>query len=67
MLVKKVNMYLGYSCPIMGTNSFGMHTINLLHGATSIIRLAYVVCCKLLYYCCKLLRQKVNFIPRNRM
>jgi hypothetical protein len=38
MLIGKVNMYVGCSRPIMGTNSFGMHTINLLHGVTSIIQ-----------------------------
>jgi hypothetical protein len=37
MPIEKVNVYVGYSCPIMGTNNFGVHTINLLHGATSII------------------------------
>jgi hypothetical protein len=44
MPIEKVNVYVGCSCPIMGIGSFGMHTINLLHGATSIIQLG---CCKL--------------------
>jgi len=38
MLIGKVNMYVGCSCPIMGTDSFGMHTINLFHRVTSIIQ-----------------------------
>jgi hypothetical protein len=37
MPIEKVNVYVGYSCPIMGIDSFGMLTINLLHVATSII------------------------------
>jgi hypothetical protein len=44
MPIEKVNIYVGCSCPIMGTNSFGMHTINLLHEATNIIQLG---CCML--------------------
>jgi hypothetical protein len=44
MPIEKVNVYAGCSCPIMGIDSLGMHTINLLHGATSIIQLE---CCKL--------------------
>jgi hypothetical protein len=44
MPIEKMNVYTGYSCPIMGLNSFGMHTINLLHGTTSIIWLG---CCTL--------------------
>jgi hypothetical protein len=44
MPIEKVNMYVGYSCPIMRTNSFGMHTVNLIHGATSII---WLECCML--------------------
>jgi hypothetical protein len=44
MLIEKVNVYAGCSCLIMGIDSFGMHTINLLHGATSIIQLG---CCML--------------------
>jgi hypothetical protein len=32
MPIEKMNVYVGYSCPIMGTNSFGMHTTNLVHG-----------------------------------
>jgi hypothetical protein len=44
MLIEKVNVYAGCSCPIMGIDSFGMHTINLLHGVTSIIQLG---CCML--------------------
>jgi hypothetical protein len=35
----RVMTYAIYSCPIMKTNSFGMHTINLLHGTTNIIQL----------------------------
>jgi len=42
MLIEKVSMYAGYSCPITGIDSFGMHTINLFHGVTSIIQ---VGCC----------------------
>jgi hypothetical protein len=38
MPIEKMNIYVGYSCPIMGTDGFGMHTINLLHGVTSIIQ-----------------------------
>ncbi len=34
MPIEKVNVYVGYSCPIMGIDSFGMHTINVLLGAT---------------------------------
>jgi hypothetical protein len=44
MPIEKMNVYAACSCSIMGTDSFGMHTINLLHGATSIIQL---VCCML--------------------
>jgi hypothetical protein len=44
MPIERVNVYVGCSCPIMGTNRFGMHTINLHHGATSIIQLG---CCML--------------------
>jgi hypothetical protein len=42
--IEKVNMYVSCSCPIMGIYSFGMHTINLLHGATNTIQLG---CCML--------------------
>jgi len=28
MPIEKMNMYVGYSRPIMGIDSFGMHTIN---------------------------------------
>jgi hypothetical protein len=44
MPLEKVDVYVGCSCPIMGIDSFGMHTVNLLHGATSIIQLG---CCML--------------------
>jgi len=44
MPIEKVNVYVGCSCRIMGTNSFGMHTINLLHEIISIIWLG---CCML--------------------
>jgi hypothetical protein len=44
MPIKKMNVYVGCSCPIMGIDSFGMHTLNLLHGVTSIIQLE---CCML--------------------
>jgi hypothetical protein len=44
MPIEKVNMYASYSCPIIQIDSFGMHTINLLHGITSIIQLG---CCML--------------------
>jgi hypothetical protein len=39
MPIEKVNVYVSCSCPIMAIDSFGMHTINLLHGATSTIQL----------------------------
>jgi hypothetical protein len=39
MPIEKMNFYAGCSCPIMGIDNFGMHTINLFHGATSIIQL----------------------------
>jgi hypothetical protein len=42
MPIEEVNVYVGFSCPIMGIDSFGMHTINLFHG--SIIQLR---CCML--------------------
>jgi len=44
MPIEKLNVYASYSCPIVGIDSFGMHTINLLHGATNIIQLG---CCML--------------------
>jgi hypothetical protein len=34
MLIEKMNVYASCSCPIMGIDSSGMHTINLLRGAT---------------------------------
>jgi hypothetical protein len=37
MPIKKLNVYASYSCPIVGIDNFEMHTINLLHGGTSII------------------------------
>jgi len=37
MPIKKLNVYASYSCPIVGINNFEMHTINVLHGATSVI------------------------------
>jgi hypothetical protein len=37
MPIKKLNVYASYSCPIVGIDSFEMHTINLCHGDTSII------------------------------
>jgi hypothetical protein len=39
MSIEKMNVYVGCSCPIMGIDSFAMHSINLLHGTTSIIQL----------------------------
>jgi hypothetical protein len=42
MPIEKVNVYASCSCPIMGIDNFGMHTINLLHRATNIIQLG---CC----------------------
>jgi hypothetical protein len=44
MPIDKVNVYVGCSCPILGIDSFGMHTINLLHGTTNIIQCG---CCML--------------------
>jgi hypothetical protein len=44
MPLEKMNVYAGCSCPIMGIDSFGMQTINLLHGTISIIQLG---CCML--------------------
>jgi len=44
MPIEKMNVYEGYSCQIMRTDSFGMHTINLLYGIISIIQLG---CCML--------------------
>ncbi len=69
MPLEKVNVYAGYSYPIMGIDSFGMHTINLLHGATSIIQLGCRML-QILSYCCspinktKLLGQEVNLHPK---
>jgi hypothetical protein len=69
MPIEKVNMYVGYSCPIMGIDSFGMHTINYFMELQILSNLG-VVCCKSLFYCCtftnntKLLGQKVNFHPK---
>ncbi len=69
MPIEKVNMYVGYSCPIMGIDSFGMHTINYFMELQIWSNLG-VVCCKFLSYCCiptnntKLLGQEVNFHPK---
>jgi hypothetical protein len=69
MPIKKMNMYVGYSCPIMGIDSFGMHTINYFMELQILSNLG-VVCCQLLSYSCtptnntKLLGQEVNFHPK---
>jgi hypothetical protein len=51
MPIEKVNMYASSSCPIMGIDSFGMHTINYFMELEILSNLG-VVCCKLLSYCC---------------